>query len=513
MHKKNKFIFADISAIRNKGLKLLKYSEPWPVAEEEFQEFSEYLHGQYERLILELEDELFDIALIDYKFQSVLLQIFHYNYVKNYAKKNSIDILYERESKSYLNPCWNKLGKQYSLFRPYHNKSIRIIRRFIKNIFFNKHLPVYKILYGLFSKKTFISVGSNSNLKKDYILKKSIYCDHKDVYDILNFNTSKDKRRLTKIYHKKIMSGLISPYLEILRSNGGMFLEGISLFDIESCWSDRFNDIIPAYINILNSNSKESFLVTEASSLMSRILVIGYQRIGCKVFGFHHGGDFAATTTNQTHKGAMTHCQNLIVPTSGIAKQYHKIYSSLELETRTKTKYHSIESQSDLFFSFKRIPESNKKIKTVMLMGFPMSCQRRVGEKGLFFLSKISTEYEILVFLKKIGLNVLYKAHPDRREEVEGVFDKVADRVIYDTFEKSWEMADAFIFTYTSTTTFAYALETDRKIILVDVDTNKTDKELRKKLGEIVDYVPATIANDSIRVKFDKEKLSEVLSP
>ena len=170
-------------------------------------------------------------------------------------------------------------------------------------------------------------------------------------------------------------------------------------------------------------------------------------------------------------------------------------------------------AKSSSLISFKRIPESNKKIKTVMLMGFPMSCQRRVGEKGLFFLSKISTEYEILVFLKKIGLNVLYKAHPDRREEVEGVFDKVADRVIYDTFEKSWEMADAFIFTYTSTTTFAYALETDRKIILVDVDTNKTDKELRKKLGEIVDYVPATIANDSIRVKFDKEKLSEVLSP
>ena len=113
--------------------------------------------------------------------------------------------------------------------------------------------------------------------------------------------------------------------------------------------------------------------------------------------------------------------------------------------------------------------------------------------------------------LKESGLNVLYKAHPDRKNEVYGLFDNIADKVIYDAFENSWKEADAFIFTYTSTTTFAFALETNRRVVLIDVDTNIVDKGLRQELGKRVDYVPATITDSNNLIKFDKRKLKECL--
>ena len=69
------------------------------------------------------------------------------------------------------------------------------------------------------------------------------------------------------------------------------------------------------------------YLVTEVANIMHRVLIIGYQRIGCQVFGFHHGDDFAATILAQIHKGSMTHCKDIIVPTQGIANQYKKTYS------------------------------------------------------------------------------------------------------------------------------------------------------------------------------------------
>jgi len=504
----NKFIIADISVIRDKGIGFLKGSENWPVAEEEYQEFSKYMYQQYESLMFELEGSLFDLALIDYKFQGALLKIFHYNYMKNYAQKHNIEILYGSDSQNYLKPDWKEIGKSYSSLTSCHSKLTRVVRRVIKNIIFNRHLPIYKVIYMFLSRKNYIFFGSSSNLSRKYIVKNKICCDYQDAYDVLDFNANSEG--LSSQSYQDIMDRLISPYLKKLKADQPVFLEGIDVQDMELCWGNRFKGIIPAYMNIIDSNNSNKFLITEVASAMHRILSIGYQRIGCKVFGFHHGGDFSATILSQMHKGSMTHCKNIIVPTQGIADQYKKVYSCLKLEEVVGTKYHPVNSSKSLYKN-PIISKSNKKIKNVMLVGFPMNCDKKTDERGLFFFPKISVEYKILTMLKDLKLNTLYKAHPDRRDEVDGVFNNLVDKVIYDSFESSWKKADVFIFTHTSTTTFAYALSTDRKIVLIDIDTNLVDKKLRKELGKRVDYVPATIDSGSTLIRFDEKKLKDFL--
>ena len=154
----NKFIIADISVIRDKGIGFLKGSENWPVAEEEYQEFSKYMYQQYESLMFELEGSLFDLALIDYKFQGALLKIFHYNYMKNYAQKHNIEILYGSDSQNYLKPDWKEIGKSYSSLTSCHSKLTRVVRRVIKNIIFNNKNPQQKLIN--FTKKTIDDIKS-----------------------------------------------------------------------------------------------------------------------------------------------------------------------------------------------------------------------------------------------------------------------------------------------------------------------------------------------------------------
>jgi len=500
-----KYIFADSLAIKKEGTGLLKNSEKWPVSEEEFQEFSKYIYSQYEKIMLELDDNLFDMALIDYKFPTTLLQIFHYNYLKNYTHKNSIEILSEGGSQDYLNPDWLKLSQQYSSFES-PNKFKRVMRRLVKNIAFNRHLSFYKMMKCFFYGDSFISVGSQSNLKSKYVKKYSIFSDHRDVFDILSFSIS--NKILMEKYHEDLMINLVTPFLAQLKSNNSLFLKGISISSIKTCWSNRFKEIIPAYINALNIDSENKFLVTDVANIMHRILIIGSQRAGCQVFGFHHGGDFAATILNQMHKNAMSHCKNIVVPTKGIANQYENTYSNLALEIKTKTKYHPVDLSRLLY---KNTIKAKRKIKTVMLIGYPMNCQKKTDERGLFFLPKISIESEILSILKETGVRTLYKAHPDRKEEVLGIFTNMADEVEFNPFESSWEKADAFIFTHTSTTTFAFALETDRKVILIDVKTNPVDEELRVELGKSLSYIPARIDANDTMIKFDSKILKEQL--
>ena len=177
---------------------------------------------------------------------------------------------------------------------------------------------------------------------------------------------------------------------------------------------------------------------------------------------------------------------------------------------RTGTRYYPVNSSKSLY-NDKIMTKSKRKIKTVMLIGFPMNCQKKTDERGLFFLPKVHIEYDVSTMLKKLGVSVLYKAHPDRKDEVSGIFTDVVDEVVCDPFESSWERADAFIFTHTSTTTFSFALATDRKVILIDVDTNLVDKELREKLSKRVDCVPATIDSNDTMIQFDEKKLKEYL--
>ena len=115
-------------------------------------------------------------------------------------------------------------------------------------------------------------------------------------------------------------------------------------------------------------------------------------------------------------------------------------------------------------------------------------------------------EYRLITTLKNFGYYVVYKAHPDRIKEIEGLFNDVVDEVITESFEKVWQGSDLLIFTYTSTTTFGYALTTNLPIILVDSAQKFRDKKEYDDMSSRVNLVKTSF-NDNMRISFDSDLL------
>ncbi len=108
-----------------------------------------------------------------------------------------------------------------------------------------------------------------------------------------------------------------------------------------------------------------------------------------------------------------------------------------------------------------------RKIRKVMLVGFPMNQWRYVGVPyGTFSMMQLELELRIVDFLRDEDIDVIYKAHPDRLKEVEGVFEHKTT-VRSDRFEDVADQADAFVFGDISTSTFGYALCTNKPVALV----------------------------------------------
>ena len=90
--------------------------------------------------------------MIEAKFLIYLIQVLHYNYVKNYCLKNKIKLYCFDLSKTHYSQIGTKL-KTLRLILLFLNKTQKVLRGLIKLIYSNRHLPIYKIILGLRKRK------------------------------------------------------------------------------------------------------------------------------------------------------------------------------------------------------------------------------------------------------------------------------------------------------------------------------------------------------------------------
>ena len=159
-----------MSYIREHGINVLSDGYFWPVSENDFHEFSKYIFNEYQDLLLiSNDDKLISIGLVETSFVNLLVQIFHCNYVKNYAKINNFDLTIP-DFNEYLQPNWQEIGAQYkkNIFPQFHYKPL-----FMFSFFKNKNTSNF-----IGAKKYFansLSIPLYYGIKKieqDYILKK-----------------------------------------------------------------------------------------------------------------------------------------------------------------------------------------------------------------------------------------------------------------------------------------------------------------------------------------------------
>ncbi len=500
-------ILADVSAIREKGLAFYQENYFWPVPDDEHRKFVQLMHDTFVDLILSLEDEnAFDIALIDYPFIVTILEgTFHYNYVQEYARVHDLEVIAGEESNSFRNPDWESISSHYKRLDFPFGKGKRVVRRFVKNILFNNHVSVWQVIKVLFGNADTIGIGSYDILKKEFIQNKEYSCDHRDWIDFLihkNKKCSEDSKDWVQI----IINDVVDPFLERLQEQGGMFVKNMNFEEIQAVWVCRFSDAALLYESLLRMEKPQRLLVTETAKPHSRLISIAFQRCGCEVYGFHHGNDTGFKVTQISNQYVRSHFKRFVVPTAGIAKSFSEIYGDNRLQMRIGTQYFS--ADSSLYKGvFKKSSDviNSKPLKKIMLMGTPANPNRYIHERGQFFYIKIDLEIRIIRFLKNAGYDVIYKAHPERLDEINGLFNGLADEVNTEPFEKEWEKADAFVFTDAQSSTFGFALSTRLPLFYLDNDSGNNNPLLLELLAKRVKFVPMFLG-PNIQMMFDEDK-------
>jgi len=502
----------DISAIKKSGFESFYQNYYWPVSNKEFEIFSKFIHNTYVDLIIDIKDDsLYDIALIELSFVHSLLQIFHYNYINEFSLNNNIELLHGQGAGDLLNPNWSDLSRLYSNPKHPFGKIKRLIRRVVKNIIFNRKLPIFNILKSLNGKDKAISIGSMSSLKMEFILNKRIFTSHYDYIDLINIGPKVDARTIEK-HALFLEKHVVNKFIDILRKNRSLFASNVDFDALKLCWKKRFYDASKLYFEVANTKYKSnSVFVSDMAKPFHKLITLAFQRAGKSVYCFHHGNDAGFSVQMLGHEVTTSHCHTFVVPTDGIQRIYERIYSKSEIEKRTGTKYLSINSSFYRAIYFKNQNPKKIHIKKIMLMGFPMNSSRYAAENSLFFYSQLDLEYRLITTLKNLGYYVIYKAHPDRLEEIGSLFNDVVDEVITDSFEKVWQRSDLLIFTYTSTTTFGYALTTNLPIVLLDSAQEFRDKKEYSDMSSRINLVKTSF-DDNMRINFNSDLLLKAVS-
>jgi hypothetical protein len=432
------------------------------------------------------------IGIIEISFINNLIQILHYNYIKNLALKQNLKIESTKLSENFLNPNWGKIKNFYNSYHYPYNKLQRIFRKIIKSYFFNRHLPLNKIILGIILNKKNISLGSFDELKKEFIFKKKDFYSHIEWIDLIN-NSRKYEYNNTILEkkNKNFSNKVIEPMLKLLVKSTitNKYLEGLSCELICSTWKNRINDLNKIQLLLKNLETPKKLLVTECGNPFHKVIAASFKGKGTTIINFNHGNNMGLIdqSWNQTYMASI--CDYYVYETNTIKNAYDDNRDSLTLDFKENIKYISAtkskHSKQLNYLSF------NKKVSNkVMLMGFPMNTTRYTADVHCFFHYKLKLEMHLLEELKKSKYNLVYKAHPDRILELGAIYRNDVAEIISKKFEKVWMNAGVLIFTYVSTTTFGFALSLPIPIVLVESENIPWIKSRKKILEKRVSFIP-----------------------
>ena len=503
----SKYLIIDLEIVREKGFEYFVKSEKWPVSENDFHEFSDFVRSLYNRLVSSVDDsEVLDIALVESVFVNQMVNIFHYNYVDKYCKINNIKLIGGgNKSSHYLNPAWSSIGEYYSNLTASYNKVTRFFRNKVKNIVFNNHLSFRKMVYGFFIGSEVVGIGSNDRIKQDYVINNNLFCDNKDGYALIDNalafclkNNSDSIHQFSELVSEKI----IEPFMYELCTNDSLFVKGIDCDAIKKAWLQRFLDAYKIYKGLFLITCPKTLLVTEVGKPHSKLITLVFQRRGCKVFNFHHGNDSVLVNQYWVYQTLFNHCDNYVVDTKKMCERF-KVLNNNEIYIRNKvTRFISVDSD---YYSELRKSIHSVNCKKIMLMGYPMNLDRYPDEAYLFFHYKLKLEYMLADIISSSGYHVTYKSHPDRLEEIGSIMLDVSDRIIGEPFENVWRSADVLIFTYVPTTTFCYALNLPIPIVLIEIPGTPWYKNMREVVENRVSILTAQMVDE--RIVVDKNEL------
>ena len=334
-----------------------------------FRNLTNFIFEEYTKEILKFKGKTYKLAVIEISFLSILLNVLHYNYVKNFCIKNNYKYIYHKSTNKYLNPNWDEISKTYEKFNYPFNKLQRLLRKIIKLFYFNQHLSLKNILKGIFSTKENISLGSFDSIKQDYIKKSKKFFVHIEWVDLINrSDLNKKKHKKNNINYNIIKKILIKiankPKLE-------PFIKGLDFDKINIAYNHRVSSLNLIYDNLLTLKTPREIIFTESPKAYHKIISSVFLDKGAKVINFTHGNNIGLVNQKWTQTYFYAQSGNYGFESYNTCKTIKKVAQNLPLASKENTKFFSVNSEIGLKrkkLTYKKIKKDN--IKKVMFMGY-----------------------------------------------------------------------------------------------------------------------------------------------
>jgi hypothetical protein len=266
-------------------------------------------------------------------------------------------------------------------------------------------------------------------------------------------------------------------------------------------------------LKFIKKHKLGTLLAIGLGSPLHRTLIAAWRLSGQKVVGFSHGNNYALSVEDVyiEHDG-LSITPELIVASQGHKLMLQELADEYRHNKKIKMARINFNRKSHYKGLFNQLQKKNaaRRIKKIMLIGFPMNSFMYPGTPSNYSLSNLRLELNIAKCLKNYGYEVVYKAHPDRLNEVSGIFDGRVDEISTDLFEDVYDSVDCVIFGYSGTTTFGFCLLTNKPMVLINTEEiiwRFNTKSLLEKRCRIVNAE----VNNNDEINFDELELKKAI--
>ncbi|MBN2122695.1 MAG: hypothetical protein JW821_00240 [Deltaproteobacteria bacterium] len=384
------------------------------------------------------------------------------------------------------------------------------VKGLAKFLLLNRFTPG-RVLRSLKTRERVVSLGTFSRLKKEYCKKEGILF-HRSSIDYLSENGKKDSgdNALLEACVREISAGVVR-----VAEGLNLPMDDFSRAYLRDLILGQVGSSCSLYRDVLNRAMRKTnrVLLSEVGKAANKTICFALKRrFGTEIVGFEHGNTFGSLVSKYFSVRELAHCDKYVVSTTGSIQNFEENRKVSKFPCGVETKIVAVDS--DYYLSLwkkNRRTALPRKIRRVMLMGFPMDPYRYPELPGHFSLFHLDLELRLMAFLKERGLRVIYKAHPDRAKEVEGVFEGLADEVCFDPFERVSDKGDAILFSHTDTSTFGIALCGPKPIIVIEMEGKIWNRDPFRLISKRCRMVPGRIDGRN-RITFDERLLEECLA-
>ena len=475
----------------------------WPVSDAEYTQLAEAVWDAYLDVIEELSGPEQDAVKADLGLPSFLLQHIHLTAAAKRLGQLKNKLPYGHQVEKHLNPDWQVFGNAFSTQTSQVAPFVHGVRAFAKNWYLNGEVPLSARISACLGNADNWALGSRSPMRAAYLAKHGIAC---------RFMTLDDFKRVVSCLNSKV-HGALGGALNKMNAAAMRLLD--ASFDTgaaKKAWLLRLNDLIDLMKGAERlPKPPKKLLINNLGHPVNRALALALHRRGSDVVGFHHGNDLGAQPFPASLLVDLLAVDCFVVPSDACLTWRKNEYLRSRVSQMHGVRFERV--QLPLYQQWRAAglrDQLPQRVEKVMLVGYPPNWIRYSHLAAHWSLAHLHVEIALIKKLNDAGLIVLYKAHPEFELETRELFKNLPCQFVGGSLENCWQLADAFVFPRISSTSFGFAVATNRPIALLDVKGQDWVKDAYDMLARRCHMVPATV-DDSLRIHVDHSALIAAL--